>query len=580
MALETGTQRLIHIFEQGGGATLLRRLLITSAIIGIAFLWMFLKFNGFSTPAAMDQAQIGRQLATGQGYTTLLARPLALHLIQNHRGKIPSPLPEINQSPLGPLINSAVLKISGANTIVDEKELVSPAERAIATAGLLFLIASLVACYRIGCRLFTQQEALLGTGLLIVTGLLWRFSSSGLPQIPMLFFFSTSMLSLIAALEAQERTRKHKALFLTLVSSLLLGIMTLGNGIGLWFFPGFWIFAVAAMRPRRTIALAVPAVYILPLLPWALHNWMAIGNPFGMAFYELFRPYKMDRFAFQADFDPFLYFHWADFLKNTGTQALSQLSLLISHFNGNIVAAAFFPAVFLLPFQRWQAAQFRWVFLMMWAGAFIGMSIFGVNDEVSVNQLHILFLPIMVFYGLWFLLVLWDRLEMEMPLLRNTFIIALYAIVATPLGLTLFSRTPHVNWPPYLPPLISQFHQWVTPSEAMASDIPWATAWYAERKSLLLPANINQFELIHTERLLDAPLVGIYLTPFSGGQRTYADIINGPYKNWARFVLHEVREADIREWILSTMVNLPVDGGSVFYSDRVRWQQGQSSPGP
>lgn len=572
MALETGIQRFLHLFEQGGGAILLRRLLITSAIAAISVIWLLSKFNGFSVPEAMDQAQIGQQLAAGHGYTTLLARPLSLHLIRDHQGKIPVPLPEIGQAPLGPMVNAAVLKITGTKAIVDEKGTVAPAERAIAVAGFLFLLGSLVICYRIGCRLFTPQQALLGTGLLIVTGILWRFSSSGLPQMPMLFFFSASMLSLVAALEAQDRARERKALALTLIAALLLGIMTLGNGIGLWFFPGFWIFTAAVIQPRRRTALTVPLAYILPLIPWALHHWMAVGNPFGLAFYEMFRPHGMEPLAFQADLEPLLRFHWTDFLKNTAGHALHQVSNITSYFNGNIVAAAFFLAVILLPFQRWQAAQFRWAILMMWGGAFIGMSVFGVGDEVSTNQLHILFLPVMVFYGLWFLLVLWDRLGFELPLLRHGFIIALYAIVATPLVLSMIAGSARVNWPPYLPPLISRFHQWIEPHEAIASDIPWATAWYARRTSLLLPDSIGQFETIHGERLLGAPLVGIYLTPFSGNRRTYADIINGRYKDWARFVLHEVRQEDLQGWMIKAAVNLPFDGESIFYADRVRWQ--------
>ena len=52
----------------------------------------------------------------------------------------------------------------------------------------------------------------------------------------------------------------------------------------------------------------------------------------------------------------------------------------------------------------------------------------------------------------------------------------------------------------------------------------------------------------------------------------YADIANGQYQEWARFVLREVRIEDIRGWMLNTAVNLPVDGESIFFADRVRWK--------
>lgn len=572
MALEVSVQRFLHIFEQGAGAIWLRRLLIVAMVGAVSLVLLLNKFNGFSTPEAMDYAQIGRQIITGQGYTTLQVRPLALHMMLQNGSPLPSPLPEVRAAPLSPLLDALTLWVAGSKTTLVEGTIISSAERAIATMGFLFWAGSLLICYQIGCRLFDPKLALLGVSFLIATNIFWRFAFSGLPQIPMLFFFASSMLALIVALDAQVDGRQRKALVLTLVAAFLLGMMTLGNGLGLWFLPGFWLFAVIVMRPRWMVALAAPAAFILPLLPWAWHNWQAIHNPLGMAFYDLLRPHGTDSLMLQSDLDPLLHFHAADFIKNTAEQTLSQITDIISYFDGNIVAGAFFLAVILHTFQRWQAAQFRWALLLMWLGAFVGMSFFGVGADVSVNQLHVLFLPLMIFYGLAFFLSLWDRLEMDVPLLRKGFIVFLFGIIATPLVLTLISKPSRINWPPYFPSLITQFHQWITPEEAIASDIPWATAWYAQRTSLLLPLRLNQFELIHSERLLNAPLVGIYLTPFSGGKRTYADIINGRYQDWARFILHEVQQNDLKGWMLKEAVKLPIEEQSIFYADRIRWQ--------
>ncbi len=572
MSLESGLQRLLHSLEQGSPALWLRRFLVVAVVLAISAVGLLVKFNGFFIPEAMDQAQIGRQIATGQGYTTLYARPLALHMMLARRGNIDNPLPETSQAPLGPMINAAALKIIGTDTNVPAGDLFPPADRAIAVTGFLFFVGALVLCYLLGRRLFDARLALLGTGILVATDLLWRFSFSGLPQMAMLFFLSGAMLALATALDAQDQGRRRKAGLLTLAAALLLGITTLGNGLGLWIFAGFWIFAVATIRPRWLPALAAPAVYALPLIPWALHNWGAVRNPFGLGFYELFRPPGTDPLAFQADFEPLLRFRWDHLLQNTAEQTLAQAADISSFLGGNIVAGAFFLAVLMHTFRRWQAAQFRWAVLLMWIGAAAGMGVFGVRGEVSVNQLHVLFLPVMVFYGLSFLLVMWGRLELEHRVLRTMFLVALYAIVSVPLVLGLFSTPKRVNWPPYLPPLIERFSTWVEPGEALASDIPWSTAWYAGRISLLLPETIEQFELIHGERLLGAPLVGIYLTPFSSNQSAYAGIVNGRYRDWARFVLREVRQEEIQGWMINSAVNLPVDGEAIFFADRVRWQ--------
>lgn len=572
MPLETGLQWFVHAFEQGSVAVWLRRILIATVLSIVAAVWLLLKFNGFSDPDAMDQAQIGRQLASGQGYSTLYARPLAMHVMLARTGRIPEPLPEISQAPLGPALNAVILRLTGMNFTFAPGEAVSPAERAIAVGGFLFFVASLVLIFLLGCRLFDARLALLGTGLIAVMDLFWRFSFSGLPQMAMLFFFSASLLALLSALEAQDAGRRARAHFWTGAAALLLGLTALGHGIVLWMFAGFWLFATAAIRPHWPVALAAPALFVAPLLPWAWLNWRALRQPLGLPFFELYRPHGTDPLAWLADFEPLLRFRWRDMMQNTLENTLAQMDGFVAAIGGNFVAAAFFLAIFLHIFRRWEPAQFRWAVLLMWLGAAAGMCTFGTGAPVSVNQLHVLFLPIMTLYGLAFLLVLWSRLELSQPLLRGAFLVAVYVVIAIPLFSSLLTQSMRVNWPPYLPPLVARFAAWIEPGEAIASDIPWASAWYAGRTSLLLPESIEQFELISGERLLGKPLVGIYLTPFSGGDSTYGAIINGRYREWARFVLREIRAEDLRGWMLNSAINLPIDGGSIFYADRPRWR--------
>ena len=572
MAIEVNIQNFLHAFDQGRAGVWIRRLIVVVLMSLIAVMWFGFKFNGFSVPEAMDQAQIGRQLANGQGFSTLYVRPLAMHLGFARTGRIDSPMRETSQAPLGPLINAVLFRLTGMNFAFTPGTTVSPAERVITAAGFLFFAGALLLSYLLGRRLFDPPLALLGIGLLLLTDLLWRFTFSGLPQMAMLFFFSAALLTLAIALEANAAGRKLKAVLLVLLATSLLSLVTLGNGLGMWIFAGFWTFVVMVIRPRWLVALAAPALYVIPLLPWAWHNWRALRNPFGLTFYELYRKHGTDPLAWLADFEPIMRFQWRDFLANIGEQTLAQASSLFTYFGGSIVAASFFLAVFLHVFRRWLPSQFRWAILLMWLGAAAGMCVFGVDRAVSVNQLHILFLPVMMFYGLAFLLVLWSRLGFELPLVRAIFIVLLFAVSAVPLVGTALSTPPRVNWPPYLPPLITRFSQWVEPKEAFAADIPWATAWYADRTSLLLPENIGQFELIHSEGLLQAPLVGLYLTPFSGDRATYESIINGRYREWARFVLREVKPEDLNNWMLRSAINLPIDGQAIFYADRPRWR--------
>lgn len=572
MSLESRVQWFVHTLEQGSGWTWLNRFLVAVIIAGVAVLWLTVKFNGFNTPEAMDQAQIGRQLAAGNGYTTMYARPLAMRLMMERTGKCPVPLPDVSQPPLGPLINAAVFKITRTDFAFPSGETVSPDENAITTSSFAFFAGALLLGYLLLRQLFNPILAALATSMAAGTNLLWQFTFSGLPQMAMLFFFNGALLALFKALCAQAEGRGRRALALVTTASVCLAFATLGNIIVAAIFAGFLAFVLAVFRPVPRYATASLAAYAIPLLPWAWHNWRALRNPFGLVFYELYRPAGTDALALLADFEAMLRFHWSDFLHNVAQQLLLIMGNFPSYIGANLVAAAFFLALFIQLHSKWTTAQFRWAIFFTWIGATAGMAVLGSSEPVSANQLQVLFIPVMTGYGLAFLLSMWNRLQIVQPFLRLLFVILLFAIVSIPLVLGLFNQARRVNWPPYLPPLMVRFEKWLTPHEAMASDIPWATAWYANRTSLLLPASVEQFELINGENFLGEPLVGLYLTPFSGGGRAYADIVNGRYSEWARFILREVRQEDLRSWMLGTAINLPIDGEAVFFSDRVRWR--------
>ncbi len=571
MALESGLQGWLHTVEQGTLAKWVIRVLIATVLVSLSTFWLIGRFNGFSTAEAMDQAQIGRQIAFGQGYTTLYARPLALNVLAG-RGSLRAPMPEVNNAPLGPFLNAIVLRVMGREAATTGQALIFPPEVAIAAMGIGFLLCSLLVSFWLGRELFGQRIALLGTGLLICTAMLWRMSTSGLPQTAMLLLFNGALLALLAALKTSAAQVPRRTMLLAWLSAFLLGLATLGNGVALWIFPGFFLFAVLALRPWLPVAVGSIAAYALPLLPWAWRNWRLVGNPFGFAWIELQRPAGMDALAFAADLEPQPGFHWADFLINTATQGMAQISDVFSLLGHNVAVIAFFLAVMCLSFRSWRASQFRWAVLLMWLGAFVGMSVAGVDGSISANQLHVLFLPVMIFYGLSFLLGLWEHLGLEHPPLRTAFLIMIYALVAAPLLVVLGTRGLRVNWPPYLPMLMVEFSNFIKPGEAISSDIPWATAWYSNRRSLLLPRSVEQMNFINDEGLLAAPIVAVYLTPASGGQLTYADIINGRYQNWARLIFREAGTQKIKGWRLNSRVLLPVNGMSVLFADKPRWK--------
>jgi hypothetical protein len=176
----------------------------------------------------------------------------------------------------------------------------------------------------------------------------------------------------------------------------------------------------------------------------------------------------------------------------------------------------------------------------MWGGATLGMAVYGINDEqgFAANQLHLLFVPIMICYGFAFLLVQWNRLDVKFVLGRAAFITGLFLLSVYPMVYTMIlaSRKPTIMWPPYLPPYIAVLRSWMQPNEITASDMPWAIAWYADRRSVWLPDTVKNFSDLSDYKRLGGPISALYLTPISGSGNKWGDIVRGDYKDWGGII--------------------------------------------
>ena len=107
-----------------------------------------------------------------------------------------------------------------------------------------------------------------------------------------------------------------------------------------------------------------------------------------------------------------------------------------------------------------------------------------------------------------------------------------------------------------------------TDKEIITTDMPWAVAWYAERKSLWLPETIKDFIDLNDYKQLNGAIVGLYLTPISGYKGFINDIVKGDYKEWAPFI---TRNVSTRDFPLKVSTLMPYENECIFYSDRDRW---------
>lgn len=544
---------------------IIRRAIFFVSLVGLAVISIFFTFKGLSSPRGMEQAQIGREISRGNGYSTKVIRPVALWQMKEAEQQTPSleNLPDTYHAPLNPCVYAAVLKATDAGDNkrwrMPQKSNIYQLDRVIAATCVIFFLISIGVNYLLVSRIFDSTIASVTALLMLFCELMWKLSQSGLPQMLMLMLFSCGMFFLWRGIENQEENKS--ALTQILISGVFMCLLVLTHWLALWIFIGYLIFAAVYFKPRGVIAavlggmlavFVIPVVYFLYISP--------TGSPFGTAYYAIHNGLGSSEDAIMRSLSPGNEeLGLKGLLLNILNTTLRQISDLHRNFGAILVAPLFFLAL-LHPFKRASLASFRWLILIMWVFAGIGMSIYGLRSgSMDPNQIHILFAPLMAAYGLAMISILWARLNIPQSLgaLRHAHLILIVAISAGPMLLSIpkelkrgleaegFGGFPH--WPPYFPKAYNRIlADNTTTKDVIISDTPWAVAWYADRISVWLPQNLEQIEQVESiASNQQTPVSGILITPYSfnngkilttgspGG--TYGDLFPLVYSTWSSF---------------------------------------------
>ena len=564
-------QTAVHALEAGGASVWVKRGAVALAIAAIAAIYLY-QFRGLSTSQGMDQAQIGRAIARGEGWHTKVARPRAVGQLQRHgRGVAEKIWVETYNAPLPPLVDAVALVFVKPYWKIGQRTIVYAGDRAIAMMSIMLFVGSVAVLFLVARRLFDRRLALLACGLILLCDAMWQYSLSGLPQMLLLLLFNVAIYLSIRALEADFAGESTWKWFAAIGGTF--GLLALTHAITFWIFVGAAVFAAFFFRPRGLSAAIMAGAWAIVYLPWLIRTLVVSGNPGGVAIYSLFNGIGHSDWGWmrQLNFDPGTALLGA-FRDKIASGLTGQTAHLFEYFGLSVVALMFFVAL-LHPFKKTETAVMRWMILAMWGGAVFGMCLYGINEEqgVAANQLHLLFVPLMTCYGLAYLLVHFNRLALNIPFARVGFISLLYLLCAMPLIFAtpwLSPPKPLVRWPPYMPPLIGVLNDWMGPEEIVASDMPWAVAWYADRRSLWLPDTIQVMTELGDYNVLGGPVNGLYLTPISGTDNKLRDIVRGEYKNWAALIQ---RSQQLEQFPLKwNTVVLGLDNECIFLSDHNR----------
>ncbi len=519
---------------------IIRRSLFFLVLIILTLGNLFVLFEGLNSPQAMDQAQISREIARGNGFTTKMIRPVAYYQAQKASDSAPSFInfQDTYHSPLNPLLNAAVLKLIGADDAnsavwqMNKNEAIFPLDRVIATVSTLFFLMAIGVNYLLISRIFDPKIAGVCAILMLFCETFWNYSLSGLPQMLMLLLFSSGIYFVYRASEAAAEGRI--AMTPAVIAGVFFTLLAFTHWMTVWIALGYIIYAAIAFRPRGIVAISILAIILIPAIFVMMRNNTHSGSPFGTAFLTLYNGLGTGSEGAvmrttDLESEPLMLNGLISKIVRT---TLLQTTDIIPFLGGIIVAPLFFLSL-LHPFKRASIANFRWAILLMWICAALGMAFFGISkDPLDPNQLHLLFAPIMTAYGLAFISILWTRLEgvIANPILRNVHLFVVVAICAGPLVLALPQRVsaginsrdhggrPH--WPPYYAPVLNSTESglkgWVKENQIVVSDQPWAVAWYADRVSVWLPPKREGFEKLESMAAdLKTPFAGIVISPSS-----------------------------------------------------------------
>ena len=125
-------------------------------------------------------------------------------------------------------------------------------------------------------------------------------------------------------------------------------------------------------------------------------------------------------------------------------------------------------------------------------------------------------------------------------------------------------------FPPYYPRGLAELSEWYGEGDIICSDMPWATAWYADRRSLWLPLTIPDFNELNDFRF-NGRITGLLFTPVTGFRGLLNDVGVGEYKEWRMFIMRDPRAASNFPLKAARPIFVGNAAHYLLFADRDRW---------
>lgn len=574
---ESTLQDLVYSLDAGAGLHVVRTLLFVFFTISLVVVFTAREFRGFDSEGAMDAAQLGRNLARSHRYVTQSVTPLSIAQVSANTFDGDAKIdfhPELIRPPVYPALLAGTFMffdLIGVDLFPTSEYFqgmrIFPAEQwVIVPLNHFFVLLTGLMLYLLGRNLFSHKIGILGTLTYFMSAMVWKDSlqCEGLPVLTF-FVISAVYFALLAVNRRRERRPMWNWMLFYLLSVGFSALAFLTNYAAVVVIPGIALY-ILLMGTRTHRGFSVAFFYLLfvflAVSPWLLRNYQVSGSPLGLAPHTALvdsARYPGDSLmrTLNPEFNLFsdlrmIRSRWAE---NFNEMYQNHLTTM-----GGGLLVAFFAVAYFYRFVRVHVHNLRWGIGLSIVMFFVGAGYFG---DRGMNLYHI-FWPFVILYGLAFFSILLDRLDLSIDLYRTGLTGLVVGLTALPLLITIFmSPPPKDPYPPYYPRFAMKVCELLNPTEVICTDMPWATAWYGNRTSILLPSTLDEYYEINDYRKY---ISGLYFTTITKNKPFVSDLLDGPEKTWFPIMMGKLPP------------DLPLKHGfqlnkndQLFLTDSVRW---------